>query len=144
VPKRIMVINDTQEILDLFDAALTDEGYEVFLYSYAVRDMHEVERIAPDLIILDLMFGSEAIGWQVLQKLRMNRATAAIPVVVCTAATNAVREMEGHLQSQGVSVVPKPFQLEELFQSVERALEFPNKAAGIAFLPRDASTGTAT
>ena len=87
-----MVVNDTQEILDLFEALLQDEGYDTFLYSYAMRDLVEVERVNPDLIILDLMMGGENLGWQLLQKLRMKRETAAIPVVVCTAATQVVRD----------------------------------------------------
>ena len=97
---RIMVINDTQEILDMFRAILEEEGYEVILYSFAILDMTEYEQVKPDLIILDLVFGSEKSGWQMLQKLKMNRSTATIPVILCTAATNAVREMEGYLLSK--------------------------------------------
>lgn len=130
--KRVLVINDTQEILDLFDEILSEEGYEVYLYSYAIRDMVEIERVNPDVIILDLMFGGEATGWQLLQKLRMRRSTASIPIVLCTAATNSVRETEGYLQSQGVCLVLKPFQIDDLLQSVERAITIPEKIAPLA------------
>lgn len=130
--KRVLVINDTQEILDLFDEILSEEGYEVYMYSYAVRDMAEIERINPDVIILDLMFGSEATGWQLLQKLRMRHSTAHIPIVLCTAATNSVRETEGYLQSQGVGLLLKPFQIDDLLQTLERTLKIPEKIAPLA------------
>jgi DNA-binding response OmpR family regulator len=120
---RIMVINDTQEILTLFRDLLTDEGYEVVLYSSAIHDMQEIERVAPDLIILDFIFGNENMGFQMLQKLKMRRATERIPVIICTAALQIVREMEGYLQSKGVQVVLKPFNIDDLLEAVRRNLD---------------------
>jgi len=119
---RIMVNNDTQEILELFQDLLTEEGYDVVLYSYAIQDMGEVERVKPDLIILDHIFGEEKLGWQTLQKLKMRRSTAMIPVVICTAALQAVKELEGHLTSKGVSIVIKPFNIQNLLDAVKTAL----------------------
>ena len=128
---RIMVINDTQEILEMFRAILEEEGYEVILYSFAILDMDEYERVKPDLIILDLVFGGEKSGWQMLQKLKMNRSTATIPVIVCTAATNAIREMEGYLLSKGVGVILKPFDIDDLVAAVKLALQIRHNIASL-------------
>jgi DNA-binding response OmpR family regulator len=117
-----MVINDTQEILELFRDLLTSEGYEVSLYSYGVHDMKEVERVAPDLIIIDYLIGDERTGWQMLQKLKMTRSTAAIPIIVCTAALNQVKEIEGWLTQKRITVVLKPFDVDDLLAAVARAL----------------------
>ena len=125
----ILVINDTQEVLDLFADLLTEEGYDVALYSYAIRDMTEIERVQPDLIIVDCLFNEERTGWQFIQKLKMRRTTAAIPIVVCTAARAAVRELEGHLQARGIAVVLKPFNIDDLLQAVEQALRPPQRTA---------------
>ncbi|NTU79413.1 MAG: response regulator [Chloroflexales bacterium] len=119
---RIMVVNDTQEILSLFRDILTDEGYEVALYSSAIHDMEEIERVRPQLIILDFVFGHENLGFQMLQKMKMHRGTARIPIIVCTAALQAVREMEGYLQSKGVQVILKPFDVDDLVEAVRRGL----------------------
>ena len=127
----IMVINDTQEILEMFRAILEEEGYEVILYSFAILDMDEYERVKPDLIILDLVFGSEKSGWQMMQKLKMNRPTANIPIILCTAATNAVREMEGYLLSKGVTVVLKPFDIDDLITAVKLALQSRHNIASL-------------
>ncbi len=129
MPARIMVVNDTQEILELFEDLLTDEGYEVALYSFGIEDLDEVERVNPDLIILDYIIGGEAVGWQMLQKLKMRRSTAGIPVIVCTAAKNQVQEMEGYLKSKGVGLVLKPFDIDDLLAAVNRALR-PGYGAG--------------
>lgn len=117
-PKKILVVNDTQEILDLFRDIFEEEGYEVFLYSFAFNDLVEIKRVCPDLIILDYMIGGEDYGWQVLQKLKMDRATANIPVIICTGALRQVRELEGHLKEKGVGIVLKPFDIDDLLHEV--------------------------
>ena len=129
--QKILVVNDTQEILQIFEDILTPEGYDVVLYSYAIQEMDEVVRIMPDLVILDLVFGQEKSGWQMLQEMKMTRATATIPVIVCTAATREVREIEGYLQAKGVTVVPKPFDIDDLLVAVKRAFETHNHVAAI-------------
>jgi len=120
---RILVINDTQEILDLFRILLEGEGYEVVLSGFPFQQVSEIEQINPDLIILDFIFGDQKTGWQMLQLLKMKRSTASIPVVVCTAALNAVREQEGYLVSQGVHVVYKPFDIDHVLTTIKLALE---------------------
>jgi CheY-like chemotaxis protein len=117
-PKKILVINDTQEILDLFRDIFEEEGYEVVLQSFAVNDLMEVKRVRPDLIILDYMIGGEDYGWQSLQKLKMDRETATIPVIICTGAVRQVRELEGHLKAKGVGIVLKPFDIDDLLHEV--------------------------
>ena len=120
---RILVVNDTQSILELFRMVLEDEGYEVILASLPMQHVSDVEQIHPDLIILDLIFGSEKTGWQMLQMLKMYRATASIPIIVCTAAIHYAQEMEGYLVSKNVLVVYKPFDIEELLDAITQVLQ---------------------
>jgi DNA-binding response OmpR family regulator len=121
---RILVVNDTQEILELFRMLLEEEeGYDVVLSGFPIQQVKEIEHIKPDLIILDLVLGDEKTGMQMLQMLKMQRSTAAIPVLVCTAALQIVREQEGYLVSQGVHVVYKPFDIDELLTTVKQLLE---------------------
>jgi CheY-like chemotaxis protein len=122
--KRIVVINDTKEILELFHEILSEQGHEVVLLSYAPDDLHRITEQAPDLIIVDFVLGSarEQEGWQLLQKTRMNRSTQHIPIIACTAAIQQVREQEGYLLEQGVGIVLKPFTIEQLENAVVKAL----------------------
>jgi len=124
---RILVVNDTQEILDLFQMILESEGYEVVLSSFPFKYTGEIEKIKPDLIILDFLFGDKQIGWQMLQALKMQRSTASIPVIACTAAFHDVQEQEGYLVSQGVHVVYKPFDLDYLLTTISQALASTKK-----------------
>jgi DNA-binding response OmpR family regulator len=120
---RILVVNDTQEILELFRMILEGEGYEVILSGFPIQQIRDVEEIDPDLIILDFVFGDQKVGWQMLQMLKMRRSTETIPVIVCTAALHMVREQEGYLVSQGVHVIYKPFDIDHLITSVKQQLE---------------------
>jgi len=120
--KRILVINDTQEILDLFRDLLSEEGYEVILQSYTVRELDRVREAKADLIILDYIIDGEAVGWQTLQKLKMTRDLSQVPVIICTAATERVKEIEGQLREKNVKVVSKPFDIDDLLGAVSEML----------------------
>ena len=124
---RILVVNDTQELLDLFQMILEYEGYEVVLSSFPFNHISEIEKIQPDLIILDFLFGDKHMGWQMLEALKMQRSTASIPVIACTAALQDVREQEGYLVSQGVHVVYKPFDVDQLLTIIKQALASAKK-----------------
>ncbi len=124
--KHVLVVNDTEEILDLFRDILENMGHRMTAWSYSPDDLATVTEIAPDLIILDLMLGpTELQGWALLQKIRMTQATEDIPVIVCSAATNWVREQEGWLAANGVKVVLKPFKVAQLEHAVGHALVLP-------------------
>ena len=127
--RRILVINDTQEILELFADILRPLGHDVTLLSYAPDELHQIEDLAPDLIIVDFVIGGrEYEGWQLLQKVRMNRPTDHIPIIACTAAVAVVRESEGYLMQQGITVVMKPFNVDQLESAVATALRVPPMA----------------
>lgn len=120
--KRILVVNDTQEILELFRDILEEEGFEVVLTSFGIKELDDIRQVQPDLLILDLLFGGDAQGWQLLQKVRMTRDMQDLPVIVCTAAIQLVKELEGHLTAKNVGVVLKPFDIDDLVGEVHRAI----------------------
>ncbi len=119
-PKHILIVNDTQEILDLFRMILEDEGYRVTTFGFAVEDMQKILAVAPDLVILDLIFDREYVGWQTLQKMKMMRETAAIPVIVCTADIRYAQEVQGYLTEKHIGLLLKPFDIDELTAMVTR------------------------
>jgi DNA-binding response OmpR family regulator len=119
----VVVINDTEEILELFRDILTQMGCDVVLMCYAPDDLHRIEQERPDLVVIDFVLGGrEFEGWQLLQKLRMNRATESVPIIACTAALQQVRDQEGYLLEQNITVVLKPFNVDQLEAAVRKAL----------------------
>jgi CheY-like chemotaxis protein len=114
----VLFINDTQEILDLMRELLEEEGYRVTT-SVALLDMDKVKRLAPDIIVQDLLFeGTQELGWKTLHLLRMDPELARIPIVLCTAAMSVVRDpaMAEQLDRLGVRVVLKPFHIDQVLE----------------------------
>lgn len=118
-----LVVNDTQEILDLFRDILAEEGFDAVLASYAPKELGSIIEIDPDVIILDYLIGEEAQGWQLLQKLKMHQQTRNIPCVVCTGAVNLIKQLEGHLTAKNVGIVIKPFDIDDLMVTVRMTMD---------------------
>lgn len=118
-PRHLLAVNDSWDILDLYRVLLEREGYRVSLR--VAPPLAEIKRVAPDLIVLDFAFGAEHLGLEVLQGLRMDRDTAATPVVVCSPALEAIRQMETHLLDQGTGLLLKPFAADDLLAEIDRA-----------------------
>lgn len=123
---QIMVFNDAQEVLDLFRELLTNEGYQVTLYSYGQNDIQRVEESQPELLILDYLPGEEKVGWQLLQKLKMKRSTENIPIIICTTQWKLAQDIEGYMLSKGILVVYKPFNIDDLLIAVKKAIPLTN------------------
>src|SRR5215218_3328132 len=116
----ILVVNDTQEILDLLQELLEDEGYRVTT-SLALLNIDKVKTLAPDVIVQDLLFeGTQELGWKFLTLVRLDPQLARIPLILCTAAVRTVndQEMAEQLDRQGVRVVLKPFTIDDLLATL--------------------------
>lgn len=128
--KHVFVINDTVAILELFRSLLEDEGYQVTTDGFSVELVEMLGRVteaAPDLIILDFVILDEGKGWQFLQLLKMDRVAKDIPVIVCTAAAKLVDELQTHLDTMGVVIVLKPFDIDHLLHEVEKICGSPTR-----------------
>jgi CheY-like chemotaxis protein len=123
VATRIMVINNSDDILALFSKILTNENCQVFLQLFLNSDLREVRRIKPDLIILDYYVGREGVGWEFLQLLKMEESTANIPVLICTTAVKLAHDIGGYLATKQVTVLRKPFESHDLTNAVENAMQ---------------------
>jgi two-component system response regulator VicR len=117
----ILIINDTQEILDLMQELLEEEGYRVTT-SLALLDIDKVKGLAPDIIVQDLLFeGTQELGWKFLTLARLDPVLARIPLVLCTAAVRTVTnpEMAEQLDQKGIRIVLKPFTIEDLLTTLD-------------------------
>jgi CheY-like chemotaxis protein len=120
----VLVIDDTQEILDLNKELLEEEGYRVTT-SMARLDLDKVKTLAPDIIVQDLLFeGMQETGWKFLTLVRLDPVLAPIPLILCTAAVGTVNdpEMAEQLDRLGVRVVLKPFLIDDLLTALSEVL----------------------
>jgi CheY-like chemotaxis protein len=118
--KSVVVINDSPEMLELAESLLEDEDFDVKVALSGARALELVRTTLPDLVILDVRL-PDVNGWDILQALKLDQRTASIPVLVCSAAIQELRELEPQLAGMGVDVLVKPFALDTLMRKV-RAL----------------------
>ena len=127
VIKRILVVDDKNELLHLMRRVLEDEQYQVSIHQDGKDAFTKVESMLPDLLILDLKLGDMS-GQDILKQVKSNSATADVPVIVYTAAVLEADEVIRLINDDPqfykcVSLLRKPFELETLLNKVEELLE---------------------
>lgn len=126
--QHILVIDDDEALLELYQSALEHAGYQVSLSPTIFADVSDIERMHPDLILLDVKISQADDGLTQLEQLRSYPPTHSLPVILCTAAAaRPTRERVEDLRRQGVPVVYKPFEIEKLFQTIQRVLPAAGK-----------------
>lgn len=121
--RHILVVDDDFPLLGMYRAILEEEGYQVSLFHKPFEDLAEVERLHPDLLILDVRMHAEADGLTLFEQLRSYPPTHSLPILLCTAASfKNVRERVEALREQGVPVVYKPFDVEAFLRVIQEAL----------------------
>jgi CheY-like chemotaxis protein len=116
--QHILAINNDPAVLAHFRDLLQEVGYQVSTQTYVDRDLAKIKALKPDLIVLDYMWANEDASWSLLQMLRMDPATTATPIVLCTGAVHEVKALEQHLVAMGVTVVLKPFNIDQLVDAI--------------------------
>jgi DNA-binding response OmpR family regulator len=120
--QHILVCDDDHALRAIFKDFFVDEGYRVTVQSSICEAVDEILSLAPDLIVLDLIFGGEPKGFEFLRSLKTTPETKSIPVLVCTAATSLNEEIQAHLTSWECASVIKPFDIDELIAAVRECL----------------------
>ena len=86
---RILVVEDDPDVATVVEEILTAEGYEV-VHTGAARALRLARELRPDVILLDYaMPGMD--GAEISRRLRADRATAAIPIILMSAHPPAAR-----------------------------------------------------
>ncbi|MBA3874097.1 MAG: response regulator [Anaerolineae bacterium] len=119
---RIMVINNSDNILAMFRKILEAEGHDVSTQLFLNSELRDVGKIKPDLIILDYYVGREGVGWEFLQLLKMEDSTTKVPVLLCTTAIKLVQEIGAYLATKNVVFLRKPFESRDLVKAVQSIL----------------------
>ncbi len=121
---RVLVSDNDETLLTLMTVLLSDEGgYEV-LTCHLDGDLHNhILREHPDLVILDLGAGNRVdYGWSVIELLRRAPDTCAIPVILCSVAFYTPAKYANRIEELGVSLLPKPFDIDDLLDMARDAL----------------------
>jgi DNA-binding response OmpR family regulator len=103
---RIIVIEDSPALQRFFDITMRGTGVEVEPYLFGADGLEAAAIDPPDLIILDLGL-PDLSGWDVLERLRADPATFAIPVVITTGETWG--SIADRASALGAVILEKPY-----------------------------------
>jgi CheY-like chemotaxis protein len=120
VHKRILVVDDEQDMLDLVAYNLGQQGYEVDTALSGLVALQKIRRHLPDLVVLDLML-ADLDGFSVCEILRGEPATSGIPVLAITAYSGEMPRLNA-LDAGANGFLPKPFSSAELSRQVAALL----------------------
>ena len=117
--KRILVIDDDEDILAILDIIFGEEGYERILYRTGTT-IDEIKIIHPDLILLDVRIsGFEKSGPQICTEIKSELELDDIPVLLVLAEMD-VDELAKQCGANGY--VNKPFDINNLLAKVKEFL----------------------
>jgi DNA-binding response OmpR family regulator len=127
--RHVLVVDDEPAILNIFGEMLADEGCRVTGLA-SVPTPREIASLAPDAIVLDLVFDGRTSGLELLRELRRDAATAVIPIVVCTALTDPCIAVSLGELAVPTPVLTKPFDLDDAIAVIRLALDRASPVGG--------------
>ena len=117
---RILVVEDEADLAELVAFNLRQAGHSVTTAGDGSTALAEVQRSAPDLVVLDVML-PDITGLEVCRRLRRNDATITLPVIMLTAKGEEVDRVVG-FEVGADDYVVKPFSPRELILRVDAIL----------------------
>lgn len=119
-PKRVLLVDDDEEILASVETALEQRGYEVIIARDGSEALMRAERDLPDLIILDVVMPKRS-GFLVLDRIR--KLPARSPHIIMVTASDEPRH-RSFAESRGIDdFVVKPFDLGKLITKIDSLMQ---------------------
>jgi len=119
----IAVVNDDTTFLDLMGFLIAERGWKSLILREAGPAFEQLKEAMPDVIIVDIRMEKPEAGWTIMELLTLDPATRDIPLIVCSAAMFDLRSKEDWLTAHGIDVLPKPFDIDDLYRCLDRALD---------------------
>lgn len=115
----IIVINHSDELLDLYAELLTEEGYAVSTQTVLEPDLASIAGCAPVCVIIDYFVRGDPAERDILSRLMTDERTRRIPLIVCTGAVRDIEEIRDRLEAKSVVIILKPFEIDHLLTTIE-------------------------
>ena len=121
--KRILVVEDDLDLVELLKFNLSNAGFTVMVANDGAEALKKVRAQHPDLVLLDLML-PELDGFAVCEILRRNAPTASIPIIILTAMSSQLARIAG-VGAGANDYITKPFSLKHLLSRIENQFRQP-------------------
>jgi DNA-binding response OmpR family regulator len=119
--RKIVVVDDSAEILGLLSDVLDDEGFQVVCCDAADAALETVASEHPALVILDLTMAG-TLTWNLVDTLAADPRTRRTPFIICSGAVHELNAAEDRIRALGGDVLGKPFDLDQLLLKVRNLI----------------------
>lgn len=116
--KRILVLDDNQDILEIVHETLAYENFEVKSTSVSGEVIPLMEQFSPHLLILDYRVSGEN-GGEICRRVKLHPEYNEIPVIIFSAYINNADELKAYGCD---AIINKPFDLKELVEKVNNLI----------------------
>lgn len=116
--KKIMIIDDNDDIVTMLKAMLEMKDYKVFAKMNITDLENSITKVSPDLIIMDMLLAG-ADGREICKILKKDTRFTVIPVLMISAHPNAEDDC---LNAGANTFLAKPFDMQDFFVAVEKSL----------------------
>jgi CheY-like chemotaxis protein len=118
--KRLLILDDDKDILDVMCEIFSGEGYEVKTIENADNILNDIKYYHPDIILIDYILKG-INGGEICHQIKTNITTCTIPVIIVTAYSRVINSLGDYGCN---SFVSKPFEITELVQQVNELLNY--------------------
>jgi DNA-binding response OmpR family regulator len=118
--KKILLVDDEEDIVNLVRLILEDAGYQVTTTTDGREALKKLQNDRYDLLLLDIMMPFLS-GWELLQQLRNDASTRNLPVAMLTARASPQDDMQPH-PTNYCDYITKPFEPEDLLRRIRHIL----------------------
>jgi two-component system response regulator VicR len=120
-PRRVVVIEDDPEMIELVKLILAKDGFDVAGANNGRDGLGIIEESQPDVVLLDLMM-PDMDGWEVYQSMKAQDSMKNIPVIIITAKAQSIDRVLGLHIAKVDDYITKPFSPSELLTSVRKVI----------------------
>ncbi len=107
----ILIVDDNPTNIKVLSDFLREHGYKILIAKDGESCLKRLEKITPDLILLDVMMPG-IDGFETCRRIKASNATQSIPVILMTALTDTVDKLNG-FKIGAADYISKPLQYEE-------------------------------
>ena len=119
--KKILIVDDEQDIVDSLKFVLEAEGYECFTALNGEDGLKAAKEVMPDLIILDIMM-PKMNGYKISRLLKFDSKYKDIPIIMLTARSQEEDKLIGE-ETGANEYITKPFDLDFVIEKVNEYLK---------------------
>lgn len=118
--KRILVVDDQEDVLSLLNDSLSGYGFEVMICKEPKKTPDSIKSFNPDLILLDLLMPNLG-GFEICEILNSDPQTRGIPIIIISGYGDLV-DIRKAYKLGVVGYFVKPFALSDLCKEVSRVI----------------------